>query len=126
MMTANGSGDGRRSLSPLWWRIGAAAFIPAMLTTWGCSSGAPRPEPVDQAPSPANAPRDVAPPSAGATEVCAPGSTRACMLREVTDDGYKYCHEDFELCRPDGLAYYACGAYVATGSGYRERPPEGG
>jgi hypothetical protein len=79
-----------------------------------------------RAPIPANAPSDVAPPSAAAAEVCAPGTTRSCMLREVTEDGYKYCHEDFELCRPDGLAFYPCGAYVATDSGYRERRPGGG
>ena len=97
MMTASGSGDARRSLSWRWWRWRAPAFISAALV-WGCSSGAPRPEPVDQAPIPANAPSDVAPPSAAAAEVCAPGTTRSCMLREVTEDGYKYCHEDFELC----------------------------
>ncbi len=125
MMTASGSGDARRSLSWRWWRWRAPAFISAALV-WGCSSGAPRPEPVDQAPIPANAPSDVAPPSAAAAEVCAPGTTRSCMLREVTEDGYKYCHEDFELCRPDGLAFYPCGAYVATDSGYRERRPGGG
>lgn len=88
----------------------------------GCTAEA-RPGPPEPAPAETAAPAARSSADDTPTPACEPGSTKACVVREVTTDGYHYCHEDVALCRPDGLDWYTCGSWVKTDAGWRPLGP---
>ncbi len=100
----------------------AAAASALALVLIGCAAEA-RPGPPEPAPEGVAAPAARATADDAPTPACEPGSTKTCVLREVTLDGYRYCHEDVALCRPDGLDWYACGSWVKTDDGWRPLGP---
>jgi hypothetical protein len=97
----------------------AVALAAACSFLFGCSGG-DRPAAVQSdVGSPAAAHESVASPS---TEACEPGSTRTCNLHIVGEDGYRYCPQDVEVCRPDGTGYFPCGSQqILPDGGYVAR-----
>jgi len=82
----------------------------ALTSVFAC--GAPeRPAPASDTPDSGFATETERRDGSAPAHVCEPGSSHACNVYWTDQQGQQHCTDAFELCRPDGTGWTACGEY---------------